>query len=328
MFSEASHSAECEPTGLSKPRAAGAEGAGRRVREPAAEATPLLTDWLPTAPLDQSAPQAVPRRASDLTGSPTVPVRPLASAGAEPPDYPAKVPPRRHGEPAGPVEPGGHGPLVGMPAIGFRGSGGRRRIGPDEFALQFRGAFRTLWTIAAGVVNDPVGADDVVQEAALTALGKLDEFEPHTNFTAWMAKIVRYVGLNHARRDKRQPAAVDPVAMDDAMVSRPGGAVGGAAAGTGRLVDDRGRLDAEHAPFDDRLMRALASVGETARACLLLRTIEDLSYDEIARLLDIPPGTAMSHVHRTRMLLRQRLPDLDPTPRSTPKEPGGQDDEE
>jgi RNA polymerase sigma-70 factor (ECF subfamily) len=125
-----------------------------------------------------------------------------------------------------------------------------------------------------------------------------------------MAKIVRYIALNHARRDRRQPSAVDPAAIDEALAGRFSDDDRAA-----HVMDDQGRLDEEHAPFDDRMMRALGSIGATARACLLLRTIEELNYDEIAKLLEIPPGTAMSHVHRTRMLLRQRLADLDPTAR-------------
>ena len=204
------------------------------------------------------------------------------------------------------------------PIVGTRGSDVRR---PDPemaatFAIQFRAAFRTLWTIAAGIVNDAATAEDVVQEAALTALGKLHEFEPNTNFTAWMAKIVRFIALNQSRRGRRQPASLDPAAMDDTLAGRGGGgaaAAHGSAAAAG-VVDRIGRLDPERSPFDYRFMRALCSVGEVARACRLLRTIEGLNYDEISQVLEIPPGTAMSHVHRTRMLLRERLSDLDPNP--------------
>ena len=46
---------------------------------------------------------------------------------------------------------------------------------------------------------------------------------------------------------------------------------------------------------------------ETARACLLLRTLQDMPYREIALALDIAEGTAMSHVHRARMAMRERL---------------------
>jgi RNA polymerase sigma-70 factor (ECF subfamily) len=57
-------------------------------------------------------------------------------------------------------------------------------------------------------------------------------------------------------------------------------------------------------------MRALRGVSEVARACLLLRTLEGMPYARISELLQIPEGTAMSHVHRTRQFLRERLADL------------------
>ncbi|CAN5561096.1 N/A [soil metagenome] len=178
---------------------------------------------------------------------------------------------------------------------------------PAEFARNFREAYRTLWSIAAGIVNDPFIAEDVVQEAAVTALGKLTEFEPNSNFTAWMAKIVRYVALNQSRRTRRQPTNLDPSAMDDSLASRAD-----ERPGTQPIIDSRGRLDVQRTPFDDRVMHALNAVSEIARACLLLRTVQGLSYDEIAAALQIPPGTAMSHVHRTRLMLRERLAEMDP----------------
>jgi RNA polymerase sigma-70 factor (ECF subfamily) len=60
------------------------------------------------------------------------------------------------------------------------------------------------------------------------------------------------------------------------------------------------------------MVHALHSLGETARCCLLLRTIEQMPYAQIAQLLEIPEGTAMSHVHRSRMTLRGQLADTRP----------------
>src|ERR1043165_8093013 len=88
-------------------------------------------------------------------------------------------------------------------------SGGQEK--PLDFAAQFKSALRTLWLVAVGITGDRGGAEDVVQEAALLALGKLDQFEPGTNFRAWMAQMVRYVALNHARkRQKQRGAPLDP----------------------------------------------------------------------------------------------------------------------
>jgi RNA polymerase sigma-70 factor (ECF subfamily) len=55
------------------------------------------------------------------------------------------------------------------------------------------------------------------------------------------------------------------------------------------------------------LTRALAGIPEDFRAAVLLRDVEEYSYAEIAKLLDIPVGTVMSRIHRGRALLRRAL---------------------
>jgi RNA polymerase sigma-70 factor (ECF subfamily) len=177
---------------------------------------------------------------------------------------------------------------------------------PRDFAAQFNSSFRVLWLVAIGIVSDASAAEDVVQEAALLALEKLDQFQPGTNFRAWMAQMVRFVALNHARRRQKHKA----VTLEDASSQRALSTETPPAGGELQL-GKRGQLPPDQAHFDDRVLAALNSVGEIPRSCLLLRTIEQLEYSEIAKVLDIPEGTAMSHVHRTRQYLRERLADLE-----------------
>ena len=179
------------------------------------------------------------------------------------------------------------------------------RLDAGAFAERFRESYRVLWLIAVGVLVDRHLAEDAVQEAVLIGLNKLDSFEPGTNFTAWMGQIVRHVALNHRRKSNRrralslnqtdgpnppQPEADPPVDMKPA-------------------INAKGELHQDTQHFDDQVLSALRSIGDVARACLLLRTIEGLDYKEISGILDIPPGTAMSHVYRTRQTLRQMLTD-------------------
>jgi RNA polymerase sigma-70 factor, ECF subfamily len=190
------------------------------------------------------------------------------------------------------------------------------KLSPDAFASRFTACSRTLWCIAAAILNDRTQAEDVLQEAALIALRKLDQFDPDTAFVAWMGQIVRYVALNHARRrTNARTVPVDPGRLDE-VVARiepgPAGTVGG-----------RGEVAADRAGFDDELLAALNELPEDARACLLLRTVLDMPYREIARVLDVPEGTAMSHVHRARAALRARLADR--TPASGGRDPDGKD---
>lgn len=173
---------------------------------------------------------------------------------------------------------------------------------PLDFAAQFRRSFRVLWHIAVGIVGDHAAAEDVVQEAAIVALGKRDQFQPGTNFTAWMGQMVRYCALNLARKEKKHRAkSNDP----DLIAATPGDAPRFANPSGGEAADVRNR-------FDQDVELALSEVSDIARACLLLRTLDGLEYSAISELLDIPEGTAMSHVHRTRKFLRGRLAHMDP----------------
>jgi RNA polymerase sigma-70 factor (ECF subfamily) len=146
-----------------------------------------------------------------------------------------------------------------------------------------------MWTIAAAVTNDRSLADDIVQDAASIALSKLHEFTPGTRFVAWMGQIVRYVALNESRKKRSQRSAGDEPLGSLASRDVPA-----------------------YAAFDARVAAALESLDETPRACIVMRTVQDLPYSTIAAALGIPEGTAMSHVHRARAILRERLASLAP----------------
>ncbi len=186
----------------------------------------------------------------------------------------------------------------------------------EQFGRWFGECYRLLWTIAAGIVPDRHAAEDIVHDAAVQALGKLDQFEPGTNFPAWMAQIVRYVALNHARKQRRR-TSVAAGGEDIAVVpDRPDGV----RAQRVHPIDAAGNLIDMQPQFDDDLAAALEALSPTARACTLLRIVEGLDYKDIASLLEIPQGTAMSHVHRSRRHLREKLIAL----RSTHVTPAGQ----
>ncbi len=158
---------------------------------------------------------------------------------------------------------------------------------PSSFAARFRASSRVLWCVAAGVLGDRTQAEDVLQEAAVVALGKLDSFRPGSNFVAWMSQYVRFVSLNDRRkreRRRRALAAKQPESSPAAV-----------------LPDD------PRAPFDTDVAEALASLSEAQRTCLLLKTVVELEYAEIAAMLEMPAGTAMSHVSRARAKMQKLL---------------------
>jgi RNA polymerase sigma-70 factor (ECF subfamily) len=174
---------------------------------------------------------------------------------------------------------------------------------PQQFAQRYEEARRTLWYIAAAILGDRTLAHDVVQEAAAIAMGKLTDFDPSTNFTAWMGQIVRFVALNEARgRQRRRTVLASPETFAS-------GAVQGNPhpSSTSTVAGDAAAADTDIEGFDERVRAALLSLDETARACLVLRVVHGMAYSEISKALSIPEGTAMSHVHRSRLALRERL---------------------
>lgn len=180
-------------------------------------------------------------------------------------------------------------------------AGEKRPLRPEDFAAMFASASESLWYIAAAVLGGRADAEDVVQEAALIGLRKVGEFDPATSFSAWMGEIVRNVARNWARkRVRRQTLPQDPVVMDQSLTGRRGDE-------NGAVLTARGDLAPGEGAFDDQILAALRTLEETARICLLLRVLGDLPYTEISRILGIPEGTAMSHVHRARKALRARL---------------------
>jgi RNA polymerase sigma-70 factor (ECF subfamily) len=161
-------------------------------------------------------------------------------------------------------------------------------LSPQEFGHLFASSSRTLWCIAAGILGDRHRAHDVVQDAAVIGLSKLAEFNRGTGFAAWMGQIVRFVAINEYRKRRREKAASGEVA---ARARVRGGDASSPA-------DPQG---------DAALAAAVDALEEMARACLLLRTVGDLSYKQIAEAMGVPEGTAMSHVFRARRSLRDKL---------------------
>ena len=172
------------------------------------------------------------------------------------------------------------------PAQPQRKSGGV--LTSAEFARRYEESQRTLWFIAAAILGDRTLAHDVVQEAATIAMTKLADFDTSTNFSAWMGQIVRFVALNEARTRQRRRASQSSEDLGEA-IGRGGGGHG------------------EAQVLDEHVASGLMSLDDVARTCLVLRVVHGMAYSEISQSLNIPEGTAMSHVHRSRLALRERL---------------------
>jgi len=136
----------------------------------------------------------------------------------------------------------------------------------SSFAALFEQNYSRLWVLAAAILGDRHSAEDIVQEAAIVALTRIQQFEPGTDFAAWMSTIVRLQALNWSRkRTRRALRNIDPATLDQRPNHRPP---------EEPSLDPVARISTDQMLFDDDLMHSLNSLAEIPRACLLLRTIQ------------------------------------------------------
>lgn len=173
---------------------------------------------------------------------------------------------------------------------------------PEVFAAQYRRAYSRLHLVATAITGDRTHAHDIVQESAVIALSKSHRFQEGASHVAWLSGIVRRCSMNYANKVRgRKTSPADPELLAQTKEAKYSGLdslpIDGS---TGELVDS------QH-DFDDAMVHALNEIPTDARCCFLLRVVQNLSYGEISELLQLPEGTAMSHVHRSRRQLKRLL---------------------
>ena len=145
----------------------------------------------------------------------------------------------------------------------------------------------SAYNLARWLVRDRALADDVVQDAMLRALRYYHGFRGE-NARAWLLQIVRNVAMTRLKRGSEEVVGAASSAAAELAIAHDGPE-------TVLMRQDEQRL----------LHDLLDSLPVELRECLVLREIEELSYKEIARVVDAPIGTVMSRLWRGRKLLVQ-----------------------
>ena len=155
----------------------------------------------------------------------------------------------------------------------------------ERFEREALPHMKVLYGTAYRLTRNAADAEDLVQETYLRAFRAFHLYAPGTNIRAWLFTILHRARADHYRKAARSPRTAELIG-DGPAVSPP----------QDRLA--RGQ---------EEVQRALDSLPEGFRAAVILRDVQDFSYEEIAQILAIPIGTVMPRIHRGRALMRQRL---------------------
>ena len=180
--------------------------------------------------------------------------------------------------------------------------------GPTGIQAEFEGLFTPILQMAYGtavrLTRDRTEAEDLVQEAALLAYRAFGSFQRGTNFKAWFFRILTNAFYSRHRRDKHEKANLSTEEVPALyLYSRTTeAAMPGAESDPATAILDR--LDTE------RVGEALDRLPEEYRAVATLYFVDDLSYQQIAEVLECPVGTVRSRLHRGRRVLQKALWDI------------------
>ena len=178
-----------------------------------------------------------------------------------------------------------------------------------------RNAFRQLFVryhrrafgLALGVVHNPDAAQDVVQEAFLKAHRHLDGFEGNASFYTWLYRIVMNVAIDHLRKQSRSPT----VDYDDAVAhSDEDGGAPGEEAILPQLLAGNPAKELQRKEIREQLQAALAQLSPNHRAVLVMRELDGLSYEEMAKVMKCSKGTIMSRLFHARRNMQKHLLEL------------------
>ncbi|OBB03437.1 RNA polymerase subunit sigma-70 [Mycolicibacterium fortuitum] len=146
-------------------------------------------------------------------------------------------------------------------------------------------------------------AEDLVQDTLMNAYSGFHRFEPGTNLQAWLFRIMHNRWISTHRMKQRRPDTFSVAEFTDNDML---GSAGHSAIAE-RSAEDRA-LDLF---CDDRIRDAVLTLPESFRTVLYYADIEGLTYAETAARMNIPLGTVMSRIARSRERLRAALAEID-----------------
>jgi RNA polymerase sigma-70 factor (ECF subfamily) len=157
----------------------------------------------------------------------------------------------------------------------------------------------SMYNFAFRLTLNEDDAKDLVQDTYLKAFRFINSFEKGTNAKAWLFRILKNSFINDFRKKSREPSKVDYQEVETFYNSEE--------FDTEIEATSDLRSEAVQDLIGDEVATAINSLEVDFRIAIILCDIEGFTYEEMAKILDIPIGTVRSRLHRARGLLKEKL---------------------
>src|SRR6476620_6278515 len=166
-----------------------------------------------------------------------------------------------------------------------------------RFEKEFMPLIGSLYNFAYRLTLDEDDANDLVQETYMKAYRFFDSYEQGTNAKAWLFRILKNSFINDFRKKSKQPSKVDYQEVESFYNSDD----------VDENITTDLRAESIQDMIGDEVATALNSLAVDFRTIIILCDLEGFTYEEMAKILDIPIGTVRSRLHRARNLLKDKL---------------------
>lgn len=166
------------------------------------------------------------------------------------------------------------------------------------FDTEFMPHISSMYNFAFRLTMDEDEAKDLVQDTYLKAFRFINSFQRGTNAKAWLFRILKNSFINDYRKKSKEPSKIDYQEVETFYNSDE--------ADADNITVDL-RVETVQEMIGDEVANALNSLAVDFRTVIILCDIEGFTYEEMAKILDIPIGTVRSRLHRARNLLKEKL---------------------
>jgi len=156
---------------------------------------------------------------------------------------------------------------------------------------------RRAYFVALGFVGSPEDARDLSQEAFVRAYRNIKRFEKGRKFFTWYYQILRNLCFNHLKRRKRRDFLFSEIPEGEVLDF----------AAAGETSPER---HLEEKELHEKLWQAIHSLSPLDREVIILKEFQNLSYKEMAEVLQCPLGTVMSRLYNARRHLAEKMKEL------------------
>jgi RNA polymerase sigma-70 factor, ECF subfamily len=161
-----------------------------------------------------------------------------------------------------------------------------------------------VYNISYRMLGSRTEAEDVSQEVFITVFKHIEQFRGDSKFSTWLYRVAANHCKNRikylARRHDRGHAELDEQQIEE-------GDTAAGAALTAPPQSPRPDRQLEGAELEHLMQEAIAALDEEHRLLVVLRDVEDLSYEEICEITGLAEGTVKSRLHRARLVLRKKM---------------------